>query len=170
MRSSVLPAAVLVAAASVGAQTTTSTTTAADASSSCAAQNILDTCLASTTSYIALCNSGDYSCLCDKYIAIMTCFNNCPNDTRKPTYEQTKDLYCLDASIYGSTTTGTATTTSSATDSKTKDQATTTGDNDASGTRTSATSSVTASVNEAEILGNAPGMLAAFAGFAAAML
>lgn len=38
----------------------------------CAAQNILDTCLATTESYVSLCATTDYMCLCDKYVAIMT--------------------------------------------------------------------------------------------------
>jgi hypothetical protein len=39
----------------------------------CAAQSILDACLDTTTAYLSLCASNDYSCLCDKYTAIMTC-------------------------------------------------------------------------------------------------
>ncbi|KAI1081119.1 hypothetical protein F5B20DRAFT_72350 [Whalleya microplaca] len=179
MKPILFPATILVAAASVGAQTTdpTSTTVVAEAVSSCAAQNILDACLASTTSYIALCTPDDYSCLCDKYVAIMTCFNNCPNDGRKPTYQQTKDLYCMNASIYGTTTTAKVATTTTKDTSKTKNAATTTEADhesaDAGGsTRASSSTTVTASVNEAELLGgNAPGgMLAAFAGGLAAAL
>ncbi|KAI1808187.1 hypothetical protein F4811DRAFT_549278 [Daldinia bambusicola] len=83
------------AAALVGAQTTTTT--------ACAAQNILDTCLSTTESYVDLCATTDYMCLCDKYTAIMTCFNNCPNDNRSTSYQQQKDLYCMNASLYATT-------------------------------------------------------------------
>lgn len=58
-----LPNAIL--ALAIAAQT-------ASAESTCAAQNILEACLTTTTGYLDQCQSTDYSCLCDKYTAIMT--------------------------------------------------------------------------------------------------
>ncbi|KAI8962903.1 hypothetical protein F5Y11DRAFT_176000 [Daldinia sp. FL1419] len=92
------------AAASVDAQTDDDTTTSSSTeTTACAAQNILDTCLSTTESYVSLCATTDYMCLCDKYTAILTCFNNCPNDSRAPSYQQQKDLYCMNASLYATT-------------------------------------------------------------------
>jgi hypothetical protein len=56
--------------------TTTATTTTTTAE--CQAQSILDACLDTTQGYLSLCESQDWSCLCDKYNAIMTCASN-PN-------------------------------------------------------------------------------------------
>ncbi|KAI2463629.1 hypothetical protein F4781DRAFT_114404 [Annulohypoxylon bovei var. microspora] len=96
--------AFLATVALVDAQTTTTTsTTAATTTTACPAQNILDTCLDTTESYVTLCGTTDYMCLCDKYVAIVTCFDNCPNDSRKSSYQQQKDLYCQNASLYATT-------------------------------------------------------------------
>ncbi|KAJ8120364.1 hypothetical protein O1611_g10382 [Lasiodiplodia mahajangana] len=86
MKTTLLPIALL--ASYVAADTTTTTTTTA-----CAAQAILDACLDTTESYLALCGSQDYSCLCDKYTAIMTCFANCPNDDRQYALDSERQLY-----------------------------------------------------------------------------
>lgn len=77
-------------AAAVSAQTTT--TTAASGTSSCAAQAILEQCLVTTEGYLDLCDTNDYGCLCDKYTSIMTCFNNCPSDSREFGVSQQKQL------------------------------------------------------------------------------
>ncbi|KAI0394118.1 hypothetical protein F5Y17DRAFT_458289 [Xylariaceae sp. FL0594] len=89
-----------------GADDTTTTTTAAvvATSTACAAQSILDACIETTTAYLSLCASNDYSCLCDKYTAIMTCFANCPSDSRQYEYESQRQLYCANASAFPSTT------------------------------------------------------------------
>lgn len=72
MKATVFRIAFLAAAASsVSAQDDT-TTTDDTSSTVCAAQNILDTCLQTTESYVSLCATTDYMCLCDKYVAIMT--------------------------------------------------------------------------------------------------
>jgi hypothetical protein len=77
-------------AAAVSAQS--SSAAAAPGSSVCAAQNILETCLATTQGYLSQCSASDYSCLCDKYTAIMTCFNNCPNDPQGPSFKNSQQL------------------------------------------------------------------------------
>ncbi|KAK6950811.1 hypothetical protein Daesc_007336 [Daldinia eschscholtzii] len=48
------------AAASVGAQTTDTDDSTSTSTTACAAQNILDTCLSTTESYVSLCATTDY--------------------------------------------------------------------------------------------------------------
>ncbi|KAI1187372.1 hypothetical protein F5B17DRAFT_400038 [Nemania serpens] len=98
MKSTLIPLFVL--ASSVSAATTTST---------CAALSILDACLDTTEGYISLCGSQDFSCLCDKYTAIMTCFANCPSDDRQYSLDSTRQLYCANASAFASKTTTSST-------------------------------------------------------------
>ncbi|KAI1850238.1 hypothetical protein JX265_002134 [Neoarthrinium moseri] len=180
MKSFLVPVAVL--AATVSAQTTT--TSAAAGTSTCAAQNILEQCLQTTEAYLALCDSNDYSCLCDKYIAIMTCFTNCPNDPRASSYGSTKQQYCMNASLYGSTTTLKATGSKSASAADATATAESTGssssgdsgDSSDSSSGSSATSkgsttkSSTASIQTGGAAEYAPGMMAAVAGVFAALL
>ncbi|KAI1331738.1 hypothetical protein F5Y16DRAFT_242715 [Xylariaceae sp. FL0255] len=95
--------AALVAIVSAGSGSGSSTE-GATSSSSCAAQNILESCLKTCTGYLDLCASQDYGCLCEKYTSIMTCFDNCPNDSRKPSYAGSQQVYCMNASVYSSST------------------------------------------------------------------
>ncbi|KAL7623049.1 hypothetical protein AAE478_006728 [Parahypoxylon ruwenzoriense] len=165
-------AAILIAAASVRAQDSTTTAT-------CAAQNILDACLETTEGYLSLCTSTDYTCLCNQYIAIMTCFNNCPNDSRQPSYQQQKDLYCMNASLYA-TTTPTATQTGSQTvDATTTDAAATTTSSEGAIKSTDMPASNTAMQNSndgapgpgpAGLFAGRGGLIAAVAGAVAAFL
>ncbi|KAI1389723.1 uncharacterized protein F4822DRAFT_442916 [Hypoxylon trugodes] len=180
MKSIVFRVAFLAIAASVNAQdsdssaeVTTTTTTA------CAAQNILDTCLSTTESYVSLCATTDYMCLCDKYTAIMTCFNNCPNDSRQATYQQQKDSYCMNASLYAttsgnrtvsrsiSTTSSPVTTTSATNEGNVK-----TADITATASTPTATEAAQSSSNggDEQRMSNPGGLLAAFAGVLAALL
>ncbi|KAH8162283.1 hypothetical protein CIB48_g5971 [Xylaria polymorpha] len=69
MKSTLFSLAVVAAAVSADTVTTTATTT----TTACAAEAILDACLDTTEGYVSLCGGQDYSCLCDKYTAIMTC-------------------------------------------------------------------------------------------------
>lgn len=87
MKSVIFSVAALVAA--VSAQTTT---TAASSSSTCGAQPVLEQCLITTQGYIDLCQSTDYNCLCAKYNDLLTCFNNCPNDSRQSSYASSRDV------------------------------------------------------------------------------
>ncbi|KAF3058410.1 hypothetical protein GL218_05787 [Daldinia childiae] len=165
------------AAASVGAQTTDSDdgSSSSTATTACAAQNILDTCLSTTESYVSLCDTTDYMCLCDKYTAILTCFNNCPNDSRAPSYQQQKDLYCTNASLYA-TTSGNLTVSRSITSTSSSETTTTSEGVVKTADVTSAASSPTAteptqSGNSAgERVVHAGGRLAALAGVIAYFL
>ncbi|KAK6218286.1 hypothetical protein LQW54_002813 [Pestalotiopsis sp. IQ-011] len=170
-------------AAAVSAQTTTS-----DASSSgptCDAQPILEQCLITTTGYLNLCQTTDYSCLCNTYTSIMTCFNNCPNDSRRFQYSQQRELNCQNASVYSSISKATATTSSnksSATATNSDDAASSTTDVDAqatkssetgtsgaTGTKSSSASGSTQTDNGAAELGSS-GLLVAMAGAVAVLL
>ncbi|KAI1308614.1 hypothetical protein F5Y03DRAFT_93331 [Xylaria venustula] len=176
---SIIPIAVLAASSSVWADTTTSTTSAASSGSTCQAETILDACLDTTESYLSLCQSQDYSCLCDKYTAIMTCFANCPNDDRQYAIDSQKQLNCANASAFSTQTTTSKTKTASSTStedsSETSDAATTTvGDGGVSKTKTAASATATSSGGaDAVVIGGqngGPGLLAAFAGVVAAAL
>jgi hypothetical protein len=68
---SLLPAALLLSLASAQ---TTSYSLAATTSSACAAQPVLEACLASTEAIAAGCLSTDYSCLCQKWNDVYTYF------------------------------------------------------------------------------------------------
>ncbi|KAI1167601.1 hypothetical protein F5B18DRAFT_600572 [Nemania serpens] len=95
MKTTLIPLFAL--ASYVSAQTTT-----------CAALSILDACLDTTEGYLTLCGSQDFSCLCDKYTAIMTCFANCPSDDRQYSLDSSRQLYCANASAFASKTTTTS--------------------------------------------------------------
>ncbi|ETN46333.1 uncharacterized protein HMPREF1541_00517 [Cyphellophora europaea CBS 101466] len=104
-------------AAVAAAQSVTSTgssSTPTGSSSSCDAQNILDACKATIQGQINTCKANDYSCLCENYGNLLTCYNNCPNDIGVGTVQQQRDQNCNAASVYGTTTSyGTASSTAS---------------------------------------------------------
>jgi len=52
----------------------------AAAQSTCTAKVILERCLEDTKPQVAICISNDYACLCERQKAVLTCYNNCPND------------------------------------------------------------------------------------------
>ncbi|KAH7377911.1 hypothetical protein DE146DRAFT_761785 [Phaeosphaeria sp. MPI-PUGE-AT-0046c] len=56
------------------------------AQNKCDAQNIVDACVQGYKSRIDDCNKNgnDFICLCDVYINVQTCYNNCPNSLEKP--------------------------------------------------------------------------------------
>ncbi|KAK8069483.1 hypothetical protein PG994_006099 [Apiospora phragmitis] len=159
---------------------TVSAQSASDTSSTCAAANIVDACLETTTGYLSQCtDNADYQCKCDKYTAIMTCFNNCPNDTRAASYANSKQLYCMNASLYSSqtataTTTGStsapvsaaATTTSAAAAGTDKVGAAATGASSSAGAK----STDAAKNGVAEVLSNTSGLMLAVAAIIAAVL
>ncbi|ETS74655.1 hypothetical protein PFICI_13139 [Pestalotiopsis fici W106-1] len=166
-------------AAAVSAQATTSAVSSTGPT--CDAQPILEQCLVTTTGYLNLCMTTDYSCLCDKYTSIMTCFNNCPNDSREGQYSQLKQLNCNNASIYSSLSAATATTSakgSSATaaTATTTDSSKATGTSDSSSSEETSTKSASASgstqTNAAGLdkVGSSSGLLVAVAGAVAALL
>ncbi|RMD40538.1 hypothetical protein DV735_g4585, partial [Chaetothyriales sp. CBS 134920] len=134
----------LVALASLAAaQTATTSAASTTTSSSCAAQNILDACIATIQGQINSCATTDYSCLCTQYVNLLTCYNNCPSDVGVGTVQQLRQQNCNAASVYGSTTTLQATWTSEEASS--------------TATETSADSTATATSSEAVETGFASG-------------
>lgn len=81
----------------VNAQTTTDT--------KCNAQNILDTCVKQFKPQVEACSTTDYSCSCQGYTNLLTCYNNCPDDQTRFSIDQQKSLFCGYVSIYASTST-----------------------------------------------------------------
>lgn len=102
MHFSLLPVSMLLSLAV--AQTTTFSAPSTSVSV-CAAQPVLDQCLASTQAIVTGCVSTDYDCLCSKWNDVLTCFNQCPNDSRKGSTQSSVDTFCADASVYTSSTT-----------------------------------------------------------------
>ncbi|QSS64459.1 hypothetical protein I7I51_01527 [Histoplasma capsulatum] len=73
-------------------------------SSKCQAQNILDACLKSTNLLLSTCAVQDWICLCDKYTAILTCYNNCPRDPGRFGVDSAKVANCNAADTLRTTT------------------------------------------------------------------
>ncbi|KAI1093141.1 hypothetical protein F5B19DRAFT_164225 [Rostrohypoxylon terebratum] len=165
---------------STATETEQFTTVAAAASTTtCAAQLILDTCLNTTESYVNLCAATDYQCLCDKYIAIAICFDNCPEDIRAPSYKVQRDSYCQTARLFATTSsnmtlvrTPWATPTSAATTSAdTTSTSVVVESVDVSATAAAANAAATESGNDAqERIARVGGILAGVAGFFAIFL
>ncbi|GFF39225.1 hypothetical protein IFM61606_08176 [Aspergillus udagawae] len=114
-------------------QTSTAATAVPTAGSSsstkqCAAQNIVDACLASMKPQFDSCGPNDWKCLCDQSINVLTCYNNCPGHPDSFGAEQTKQSYCNAAGAYStlSSSTATATTTTTSATKTTETAAATT--------------------------------------------
>lgn len=179
MKAALLPLAAMFAVAA--AQTT----------SACGAAYIVETCLGTENSRLALCGRDDYGCKCAQYPNIIACYNNCPNDPRKANAIGDRDTWCaLDKQYPSSTTKVVAPTSTNAntapavaaptttgaassdSDKENGDDASTTDKDAASSSNTSSapSSSATDSGAAGAVLVNAGGLLAAVAGVAAAML
>lgn len=74
---------------------------------------MLDACIATEQAQINGCSFSDYSCLCQQYGNLLTCYNNCPNDPGVFTVQQEKTQQCEAAQAYGTTTLMVAKSTSS---------------------------------------------------------
>ena len=103
-----------------------------------------------------------------------SCYNNCPDDTRAPQATQNMKGACLNASLYATTPSRTASAAASAKSSTTAAAAATT---EAAASTTVATGSATSTADRAtktnaagSLAGNAAGMLAAVAGVVVAAL
>ncbi|RFU29684.1 hypothetical protein B7463_g6677, partial [Scytalidium lignicola] len=148
---------------------------AAQTASACAAQPVLDACLASTQAIASTCSTTDYQCLCSKWKTVLQCFQQCPNDSRYSSVLSTEETYCTDMSVYvSSTSTPISVTKSPAT--TTTAAATRTGAADAGVSVSSATSSGAAASHTGqpggatELMVGAGGMFIAVAGFVGAFL
>jgi hypothetical protein len=74
---------------------------------------VLDACIATEQAQINGCSPNDYSCLCQQYGNLLTCYNNCPNDPGLFGVQQEKTQNCGAAQAYGTTTLMVAKSTSS---------------------------------------------------------
>ncbi|KAL6699832.1 hypothetical protein J3F84DRAFT_193177 [Trichoderma pleuroticola] len=152
--------------------------------SSCLADYILEDCLGSTTKTANSCKPTDYDCLCAAYQAVLTCYNNCPNDIRAPSVQQQVDSYCRTASLLSPKTTASTpkTKTSGPSNSQetsgsppSNDNASTTdsGPSQTAGAQTSATTGARSSSTNAAAaptMGSVAGLVMAVAGAAVAMI
>ncbi|RDL37901.1 uncharacterized protein BP5553_05334 [Venustampulla echinocandica] len=100
-----LPVSLLVAV--VAAQSTFTAPTS-PTSTKCAAQGVLDQCITTNMGYVNSCATSDYSCLCQKWGDVLTCYLQCPNDPNFSGAQSSKATYCQNASVYASTTTSAA--------------------------------------------------------------
>ncbi|KAL2144548.1 hypothetical protein VTI28DRAFT_8961 [Corynascus sepedonium] len=166
-----LPLAVL--ASSAVAQSTTASVNACDA------DYIVERCLTTETAKLDACGGQDFNCRCAAWEAILTCYNNCPNDPRQYTDAGQREIFCGYASQYQSTTAATATTQSSASRTAStnaqatddaEDNADPTDTADESATSTSTGSSAANTNSGAELVLNAGSVLGAVAGVIAVVL
>ena len=146
---------------------------AAAQSSACGANYILEACLTSENAKFAACSEGDWDCKCSSYNNIMTCFNNCPNDSRREAQSGQQKIFCGYASQFPSSTPSAAGAAKTSAPSGAAAAATTTGP----GGSTPSGSSTSTGANPAKTNGaatdlavNAGGVLALVAAVVAAAL
>jgi len=173
--------AVLLAAVGVSAASVTSPASPAS-TSDCQAEFIVTRCLETTTAKVNDCKPADYACLCAAYEAVVTCYNNCPNDPRGPPTQNQVDSYCRAASALATTSTpskATTTTTpvgsvSSAAEDNSEntsvDATPTDSSSPGSVNRSSSAVTSTGTNSAAGVAGNVAGVFMVFAGAAAAMI
>ncbi|KAK4240209.1 hypothetical protein C8A03DRAFT_31684 [Achaetomium macrosporum] len=159
MKAFLFPLAVL--ASSAVAQTTTA----------CAADYIVESCLSTEKAKLENCALDDYTCRCAEWNAILTCYNNCPNDPRLHEDAGQRDIFCGYASQFATTSTRATAQTSSAASAQT------TGANQdanpsssSSSTATTTAGGATNTNSAADLVLNAGGVLAAVAGVVAVVL
>lgn len=87
-------------------------------STKCAAQAILDKCIADMTKISEGCDPVNYKCLCQTNKDILTCYNNCPNDPQRDIQGSKVTAWCV-AAGGDATSTPVATTTTQAAASST---------------------------------------------------
>lgn len=60
----------------------------------CAAQNILDTCLATQGQMLSMCSYSDWDCKCQAQKSIVQCYLNCPDDGGKAGQDGQAIIFC----------------------------------------------------------------------------
>ncbi|KAK4211100.1 hypothetical protein QBC37DRAFT_20175 [Rhypophila decipiens] len=148
------------------------------ANEDCQALYIVEACLEGEERKLADCRDGDWDCKCNQHINILTCFNNCPQDTRINQWTGQKQIFCGYASQYPSSTTKVvaakptgATTPAQTTEGKADDASPTNTDATGTGTTTGTAAAATKTDSgAADLVFNAGSMLAAVAGVAAFVL
>ena len=163
----------LAALASLAAAQTTAANPPATAPGGCEANYIVEACLGTTMAVFNACNVNDWDCRCAAYGAIVTCYNNCPNDGRQASAMGQQQIYCGYASQYPSTTRTVASQTSGASTQSTPTSGGTQTSNQAgqqSPSNTAASNPVKPNAAASDLAFSAGGVLAAVAGVVAAML
>ncbi|KAL7948898.1 hypothetical protein V8C42DRAFT_341926 [Trichoderma barbatum] len=168
--------------AAVGVSAAGSATTPDGPGSSCLADYILEDCLVSTTKTANACKPTDYDCLCAAYQAVLTCYNNCPNDIRGPSVQQQVDSYCRTASQLSPKST-VSTPKTKTQDSSNSEETSGSGPNNEDASATDSVASQTtgsraatttgarsSSTNAAATMGSVAGIVMAVAGAAVAMI
>lgn len=152
-------------------------TAVAQSTSACAADYIVESCLTSQTEILNTCTNGDYECQCAAWKAIITCYNNCPNDSRRSTSEGQKEIFCGYASQFPSSTKKVAAATQSQSQAQQTGSSNSNSNTESTGTVDSTSSTATSTskpatnTNSAAYLAlNAGGVLAAVAGVVAVVL
>ncbi|KAL7274417.1 hypothetical protein RUND412_002692 [Rhizina undulata] len=84
----------------------------------CAAQYIVDACVQTEDSNTT-CTPNDWECMCNKATNLLTCYNNCPNDSAKFGYQSQQTAYCGAASAASSQSVAAATASAAAASTKT---------------------------------------------------
>ncbi|KAL2171594.1 hypothetical protein VTG60DRAFT_2427 [Thermothelomyces hinnuleus] len=158
MKTFLLPLAIL--ASSAVAQTT----------STCAADYIVESCLSTEKAKLGNCGTENYDCLCASWEAILTCYNNCPNDDRQQSDAGQRDIFCGYASQFKSSTSAPSASKTASTPAKATDDQNPTSTGSESSTATSTGSSPTNTNSGADLALNAGGVLAAVAGVVAVVL
>jgi hypothetical protein len=148
---------------------------AAATGGACAAQDILNKCVSDTTDIVSSCAPNDYGCLCQKYQAVLTCYNNCPNDQGMAGAQAEVNSNCQAASQNPTTTASAFSAAESSTKSANTGAATTAGGSSGGNggqVKTSGTSTAAAKSTNiaAPIALPAGGLLAIVAGLVGAFL
>ncbi|KAK4142062.1 uncharacterized protein C8A04DRAFT_38581 [Dichotomopilus funicola] len=147
----------------------------AQTSSACGADYIVESCLSSEKAKLATCDGKDYDCLCQSWKNILTCYNNCPNDSRLENDAGQRDIFCSYATQFASSSTAapakstTAGVPAQSTGDSTDATATNTDGQAPTGT-TSGNGGATGTNSAADLALNAGGVLAAVAGVMAVLL
>ncbi|KAM7221346.1 hypothetical protein V8F06_003314, partial [Rhypophila decipiens] len=144
------------------------------ANEDCQALYIVEACLEGEERKLADCRDQDWDCKCNQHINILTCFNNCPQDTRINQWTGQKQIFCSYASQFPSSTTkvvaakptGATQTTEGKADDASPTNTDATGTTTTTGTAAAAAATKTDS-GAADLVFNAGSMLAAVAGVAA---
>ncbi|KAL2259531.1 hypothetical protein VTK26DRAFT_6767 [Humicola hyalothermophila] len=80
-------------------------TAMAQTTSICGANYIVEACLSSEHAKLSACGSQDYECQCNQWQNILTCYNNCPNDSRLHRDAGQRDIFCSYVSQFASSST-----------------------------------------------------------------
>jgi cell division septation protein DedD len=104
-------------------------------------------------------------------MTLHSCFNNCPDDSRASSAQSQVQIYCQQASLYGTRTKTTKTATAETEGTGTADATATGADaSEETASSTSSSSSPDSTNNAADLARNTGGVLLAVAGVVAAML